>query len=186
MEAWSIRDALEQYLVRSWGSPYIDINKKGHVEVAPRGESGGRIDLKELVDDLVGRGLSLPILLRFNDILRSRIEELYRAFEASKKEYGYEGDYRLVMPIKVNQQRHVIQEIVEHGRPYHVGLEAGSKPELFVALALIDDPEALIVCNGYKDDEYLQTALLAQKLGRKVVVVDRFEEDGGRSYIIYI
>jgi arginine decarboxylase len=177
MEAWTIRDALEQYLVKAWGVPYVDINEQGCVQITPLGENGGRIDLKELIDNLVGRGLSLPILLRFNDILRSRIEDLCMSFQRAIDEYEYKGDYRLVMPIKVNQQRYVIDQVLEHGRAFHVGLEAGSKPELYVALALVDDPDALIICNGYKDTEYLETAMLAQKLGRQVIlVVDRFAE----------
>jgi arginine decarboxylase len=179
LEAWTIRDAMELYGVNTWGSPYVHINELGHVEIAPLGAKGGRIDMKELVDSLVRRGLSLPILLRFSDILRHRIDEIYAAFQGAMKEYEYKGDYRLVLPIKVNQERDVVEEVLEYGRQYHVGLEAGSKPELFVTLAMVDDPEALIVCNGYKDTEYLETALLAQKLGRQVlVVVDRLAELG--------
>ncbi|MBN2496692.1 MAG: biosynthetic arginine decarboxylase [Deltaproteobacteria bacterium] len=177
MEAWTVRDALELYGVPSWGAPYVDINQRGNVEIRPRGAEGVGIDLKELIDSLVRRGLCLPIMLRFSDILHSRIRELVQAFSAAISEYHYRGEYRLVMPIKVNQQSWVIEEVLNHGRAWHVGLEAGSKPELFVALAMVDDPEALIICNGYKDSEYLETALLAQKLGRQVVVVvDRYEE----------
>ena len=175
MESWTINDALEYYLVDEWGSPFVSINKLGHVEIAPLGSKGGTIDLKELVDNLVTRGLSLPILVRFNDILHSRIEQLNQAFKYAATEYGFEGDYRLCMPVKVNHQRHVVEQVLQSGCDQHVGLEAGSKPELFMALALADDPDALIVCNGYKDREYIEAALMAQKIGRQVLlVVDRF------------
>ncbi|MBW2699509.1 MAG: biosynthetic arginine decarboxylase [Deltaproteobacteria bacterium] len=177
MEAWSINDSLDLYNVCAWGAPYMDINEAGHLVVKPRGDAGPSVDMKDLVDSLMRRGLSPPILLRFSDILQHRIETLCKAFENAIDENEYLGEYRFIMPIKVNQQRWVIEELLEHGRPFHVGLEAGSKPELFVALAMVDDPDALIICNGYKDREYLETALMAQKLGRQVlVVVDRFAE----------
>jgi len=147
------------------------------VEVTPAGEGSQAIDLKELVEDLRRRGLNLPILIRFSDILRTRIEHLCSAFEQAIADNEYKGAYRGVFPIKVNQQSHVVHELMEFGRPYNLGLEAGSKPELLVALALQENPEALILCNGYKDRAFIETALLAQKLGRQVIItIDQIGE----------
>ena len=127
--------------------------------------------MKELIDELVARGIQLPILLRFSDILRARIELLCGAFNGAIREYGYGGQYRGVYPIKVNQNRTVVEEIIEFGRPFHYGLEAGSKPELLAIMAIHQDDEALIICNGYKDEEYIETALLASKMGKTVILV---------------
>jgi arginine decarboxylase len=177
LRAWTIKDALELYNVNGWGRDFFTINDAGHVEVTPAGPGLGRIDLKDLVDDLRDRGLNLPILIRFSDILRRRVETLCGSFQQAIAENDYKGSYRGVYPIKVNQQRHVVEELIEFGRPFNLGLEAGSKPELLVALALQENPEALILCNGYKDRGFIETALLAQKLGRKVIiVVDRMNE----------
>jgi arginine decarboxylase len=145
--------------------------------VTPAGPGGARIDLKELVDNLRSRGLHPPLLIRFSDILKARVQQLCGSFQSAIAENEYKGAYRGVYPIKVNQQRHVVEELIEYGRPFNLGLEAGSKPELLVALALHDNPEALILCNGYKDKAYIETAMLAQKLGRQVIVViDRIAE----------
>jgi len=177
MHGWTIRDALELYSVERWGGGYFAIDDRGHVEVRPDRDGGRSADLLELVLDLRRRGLRTPLLVRFSDILADRIEFLGEAFRRAMEEYGYGGRLRGVFPIKVNQQRHVVEEIVELGRATGVGLEAGSKPELLVALALLDTPEALIICNGYKDRAYIETALLAQRLGRTpVIVIDRFHE----------
>ncbi len=177
LRAWTIKDALELYNVNGWGKDFFTINKAGNVEVTPSGPGLARIDLKELVDDLLDRGLTLPILIRFSDILRRRVEMLAGSFQQAIAENDYKGSYRGVYPIKVNQQRHVVEELIEYGRPFNLGLEAGSKPELLVALALQENPEALILCNGYKDRGYIETAMLAQKLGRKVIIViDRMNE----------
>lgn len=179
---WTIRDALDLYGIHSWGAPYFTANEAGHITmVADSKLSGGgegvEIDLYELVNDLRRRGFNPPLLIRFSDILKTRVDELCGAFNLAIKEHEYQGQYRGVYPIKVNQQRHVVEEITTYGRPYHLGLEAGSKPELLVALALMDDPEALIVCNGYKDRAYIETALLCQKLGRRtLIVIDRYRE----------
>jgi arginine decarboxylase len=178
MRGWTIRDSLELYKVANWGLDFFGINQQGHVEVRPNpsGKSGC-IDLLELVHDLEQRGLRTPLLIRFSDILAARVEGLGHAFERAIGEYGYQGRFRGVYPIKVNQQRHVVEEIIQYGAPRKVGLEAGSKPELLVALALLDTPEALIICNGYKDRAYVETALLAQRLGRSpIIVIDRFHE----------
>ncbi|ACY12668.1 biosynthetic arginine decarboxylase [Haliangium ochraceum] len=171
LRRWSIADSLETYSISRWGSGYVSINDKGNLLITPRGPEHGSIDLKALVEEIKLRGIPTPILLRFSDILRSRIELLNQAFGSAIAEYEYRGQYRGVYPIKVNQSRIVVQEIIEFGRPYHYGLEAGSKPELLAVMAVHDDPDALIICNGYKDDEYIETALSASRLGRKVVLV---------------
>jgi arginine decarboxylase len=196
MRGWTLRDSLELYNVESWGAGFFGINARGRVEVRSRGdaergerpraelEGGGArsepppgIDLLELVRDLEHRGLRTPLLIRFSDVLASCVQGLGEAFDRAIAEYGYRGRYRGVYPIKVNQQRHVVEEIVQYGASRQVGLEAGSKPELLVALALMDTPEALIICNGYKDRAYVETALLAQRLGRTpIIVIDRFHE----------
>ncbi len=168
---WTLADAAETYLTRSWGAPYFGINERGHVVVHPDGESGPHADLKELVDEVRKRGIGLPLLLRFTDILRSRVTALNEAFRKAIAEYGYKGEYRGVYPIKVNQVASVVDTILKAGRPYHYGLEAGSKPELLAVMALLEDPEALIICNGYKDEEYVETALHATSLGRTVLLV---------------
>ncbi|MBI4510313.1 MAG: biosynthetic arginine decarboxylase [Deltaproteobacteria bacterium] len=171
LRRWSIGDSLETYAIRNWGSGYFSINEKGNLIVHPGGEGTDAIDLKELVDELAQRGLSLPLLIRFTDILRARIEMLNECFRRAIQEYGYKGSYKGVYPIKVNQDRHVVEQIVNYGRPYGYGLEAGSKPELLAVMAMLDSEEALIICNGYKDEEYIETALLAAKLGRTVILV---------------
>ncbi|MCG6927381.1 MAG: biosynthetic arginine decarboxylase [Acidobacteria bacterium] len=177
LRAWTVKDAIELYNVKGWGRGFFSINEAGNVEVTPAGRGSPPIDLKALVDDLRSRGLTLPVLIRFSDILRTRIEQLAGAFREAIVDNEYTGSYCPVYPIKVNQQRHVVEELLEYGRPHHLGLEAGSKPELLVALAFQENPEALVLCNGYKDRAFIETALLAQKLGRKVVItIDRLGE----------
>lgn len=173
---WTLQDARDTYLVGKWGAPYFDINSQGHVEYAPDGHAG-RVDLRELIESLGQQGIGAPILVRFNDILRSRIEHINGCFTRSIEAYGYRGSYRGVMPIKVNQQRHVVEQMVDCGAAFGLGLEAGSKPELLVALAMLNDADSLLICNGYKDVEYIETALYSQYLGiTSVVVLDRFAE----------
>jgi arginine decarboxylase len=177
LRAWTIQDSAELYNIAGWGRDFFSINESGNVEVTPQGPGTLKIDLKELVDDLQSRGLNLPILIRFSDVLRTRLEQLFGAFQQAIVENDYKGVYRGVYPIKVNQQRHVVEELMEDGKPFNLGIEAGSKPELLVALALQENPEALILCNGYKDRAFIETALLAQKLGRRVVItIDRMGE----------
>lgn len=174
---WTVQDSADLYLISRWGAPYFSINENGHLTCSPTGDASKKIDLKELVDDLCRRGIAAPLLVRFNDILRSRIEVISNSFKKSIQEYGYKNTYRSVMPIKVNQQRHVIEQIVQHGKDFNLGLEAGSKPELLVAIALMEPENSLLICNGYKDAEYIETALHSQKLGlRPVIVLDRYEE----------
>ncbi len=177
LRAWTVKDSIELYNVNGWGRGFFSINDLGNVEVTPGGPGSTRIDLKELVDDLVSRGINLPVLIRFSDILKARVEQLCGAFQQAIVENDYKGSYRGVYPIKVNQQRHVVEELMEYGRPYNLGIEAGSKPELLVGLALQQNPEALILCNGYKDKAFIETALLARKLGRQVIItMDRLGE----------
>jgi len=177
MRSWTLKDSAEIYNVNGWGASYFGINEAGHVVVTPAGPSGGSIDLYELVGDIQKRGLGMPLLIRFSDILHGRIREVCGCFNRAIQEYGYQGQYRGVYPIKVNQQSHVVEELVRFGRPYNLGLEAGSKPELLVAIALLDNPDALLVLNGYKDEEYIEAALLAQKLGlHAILVIDRYRE----------
>ena len=174
---WTVRDSLELYNVSNWGDGFFGINAEGNVAVQPRGDDRPSVDLLELTRNLTRRGLRTPLLVRFSDILAERVQGIADAFQGAMAAYGYAGEYRGVYPIKVNQQRHVVEEIIAHGAAARVGLEAGSKPELLVALALLDTPGALIVCNGYKDRAYVELALLAQKLGRTpIVVIDRFHE----------
>ena len=177
LRAWTPKDSAALYNVAGWSGGYFGINDAGHVVVTPHGPDGPRLDLYDMVQDLQRRGLGLPLLMRFSDILKSRVQALVGCFDSAIREYGYRGHYRGVYPIKVNQQHHVVEELVEFGRPYGLGLEAGSKPELLAALALLDSPDALLVLNGYKDTDYAETALLAQKLGRyPIVVIDRYRE----------
>ena len=171
LRRWTVSDSMDTYGIGRWGCGYFDIAHDGNLLVCPGGAGQGSVDLKALVDEIRQRGIKVPLLLRFSDILRSRIELLNNAFDTAIAECGYQGSYRGVYPIKVNQNRRVVEEIIDFGRPFHYGLEAGSKPELLAVMAMHQDPDALIVCNGYKDAEYITAALLASKLGRTVVLV---------------
>jgi arginine decarboxylase len=174
---WTVADSAEVYGVKYWGHNYFSVAESGNVQAHPAGLEGPAIDLKELVDEVARRGIGLPLLIRFSDVLRSRIVELNETFKNAIAEYGYKGEFKGVYPIKVNQHRYVVEEIIRFGRPYHYGLEAGSKPELLAVMAMLDDEDALIICNGYKDEEYIETALMASKLGRTIlIVVEKFSE----------
>ena len=176
MSRWKVQDALDTYNCRHWGKGYFSINKSGHVTVHPGKRSDESIDLKELVDQLQARGIQLPILLRFTDILRHRVGEIHDAFETAIKEYEFQGAYCCVYPIKVNQQRQVVEEILDFGKQFKFGLEAGSKPELLAVLALANG-QTPIICNGFKDDEFIQMSVLAKKIGKQVIpVVEKFTE----------
>ena len=169
---WSIEDAKTLYNVDGWGAGFIDINALGHVVVRPDPNRPERmLDLHELAMDLEEQGVALPVLLRFSDILKTRIEQLSERFESAIREFEYSGGYTTVYPIKVNQQRHVVEEIFEFGRKHQVGLECGSKPELQAVLGLTESTEHLIVCNGYKDEEFMRLALMGQRLGHRVFIV---------------
>jgi arginine decarboxylase len=177
MRAWTIKDSVELYNIQNWGAGYFRVNERGHVEVTPGGADGPGIDLKVLTEDLDARGIQLPILLRFPGILQSRVTTLQDAFDKAFVEYEYEGRYNPVYPIKVNQQRNLVEELVRFAEPRGMGLEAGSKPELLVVLSLLEHHGSLVVCNGYKDEDYLEAALLAKKLGnRAIVVIEKFSE----------
>ncbi|MFO5493983.1 MAG: arginine decarboxylase, partial [Cuspidothrix sp.] len=174
---WKIEDSEDLYRIEGWGKPYFSINAAGHVTVSPKGERGGSLDLFELVNALQQRNLGLPMLIRFSDILEDRIERLNACFAKAIARYNYPGVYRGVFPVKCNQQRHLIEDLVRFGKPHQFGLEAGSKPELMIALALLDTPGALLICNGYKDREYIETAMLSQKLGQTaIIVLEQIEE----------
>src|SRR5262252_9738293 len=170
--SWTIDSARALYNIEGWGAGFFDVNEKGHMIVRPDKDRPDHvIDLFEITNDLEEQGIALPVLLRFSDILRSRINLLTDSFEQAREEFGYTGGYTTVYPIKVNQQRHVVEEIVEFGKGRQVGLECGSKPELQAILGLAEDTEHLIVCNGYKDEEFMRLALMGQKLGHQVFIV---------------
>ena len=169
--SWTVDDSRELYNVEGWGIGYFAINDEGHVTVHPTKEPDRGFDLYEMARDLEQQGVGLPLLLRFSDILRNRIQALTGRFEQAIREFEYEGGYTSVYPIKVNQQRHVVEEIVAYGEEHGAGLEVGSKPELQAVLALTDRTDHIIVCNGYKDEEYMRLALMGQKLGHTVLIV---------------
>src|SRR3954468_24053637 len=174
---WDIQAARNLYNIQSWGAKYFDINEAGHVVAKPLQELGSNVDINDVIEEARGRNLKFPLLIRFQDILRHRVEAINLAFRASIKEYNYQGQYCGVFPIKVNQLREVVEEILDAGRPFNFGLEVGSKPELFAGLALQNQPGGLIICNGYKDAEFIRMALLGTKLGKKVImVVEKLEE----------
>ncbi|MGH7616179.1 MAG: biosynthetic arginine decarboxylase [Gemmatimonadaceae bacterium] len=170
--SWTIDSSRTLYNIEGWGAGFFDVNEKGHVIVRPDKDRPDHvIDLFEITNDLEEQGIALPVLLRFSDILRSRINSLTNHFEQAREEFGYTGGYTTVYPIKVNQQRHVVEEIVEFGKAHQVGLECGSKPELQAILGLAENTDHLFVCNGYKDEEFMRLALMGQKLGHQVFIV---------------
>ncbi len=174
---WTIENSKELYGINAWGSGYFNINAQGSVSVTPQGAQGPSLDLMELTQDLQERGIRVPMLVRFPDITKSRIDLLGSCFTKAIEDNSYKGTYRGVYPIKVNQQRHLVEELIKFGTANRLGLECGSKPELLVVLAMMNTPDALIICNGFKDTEYIETAVLSQKLGRNtIVVVDRMVE----------
>ena len=175
-ERWSTTEAGELYDVAAWGKGYFSVGTNGHVLVHPAKDSSRYIDLPELVEKLELRGISLPILIRFADILKHRLGEMHDAFQNAITEHSYKGRYSCVFPIKVNQQRQVVEEVFQFGRPYGFGLEAGSKPELLAVMAIADN-DTPIICNGFKDDEYIELAMLAKKIGRQIIpVVEKYTE----------
>ena len=170
MRKWRIEDSEELYNIKGWGVNYFGINEKGHVYVTPKKDSV-QVDLKEVVDHLTSRHVTAPMLLRFPDILDNRIEKTDECFRKAAKEYDYHGEHFIIFPIKVNQMRPVVEEIISHGKRYNLGLEAGSKPELHAVLATNMDSDSLIICNGHKDQNFIELALLAQKMGKRVFLV---------------
>src|SRR5512137_3164512 len=175
--SWDIQAARNLYNIHRWGAKYFDINEGGHVIARPLQDTGASVDLTDVIEEAKGRNLKFPLLIRFQDILRNQVESINLAFRSSIKEYNYQGQYRGVFPIKVNQLREVVEEILDAGKPYHFGLEVGSKPELFAGLALQHQQGSLIICNGYKDAAFIKLALMGIKLGKKVImVVEKLEE----------
>jgi arginine decarboxylase len=176
-QPWDIEAARALYNIHRWGAKYFDINDAGHVVARPLQDAGAAVDITDVIEEARGRGLKFPLLIRFQDILRHRVEAINQAFRNSISEYNFKGRYRGVFPIKVNQLREVVEEILDAGRAYDFGLEVGSKPELFAGLALQNQMGSLIICNGYKDAEFIKMALLGVKLGKKVImVVEKLEE----------
>ena len=176
MRKWRIEDSEELYNITGWGTSYFSINDNGHVVVTPR-KDGVAVDLKELVDELQLRDVTTPMLVRFPDILDNRIEKMSSCFKQAAEEYGYKAENFIIYPIKVNQMRPVVEEIISHGKKFNLGLEAGSKPELHAVIAVNTDSYSLIVCNGYKDESYIELALLAQKMGKRIfLVVEKMNE----------
>lgn len=176
MRKWRIEDTEELYNINGWGINYFSVNEKGNVVVTPH-KDGVQIDLKELIDELQVRDVAAPMLIRFPDILDSRIEKMSNCFKIAAKEYNYKAQNFIIYPIKVNQMRPVVEEIVSHGKKFNIGLEAGSKPELHAVIATNTNNDSLIICNGYKDEDYIELALLAQKMGRRIyIVVEKLNE----------
>ncbi len=176
MRKWRIEDTEELYNINGWGINYFSVNEKGNVVVTPH-KDGVQIDLKELIDELQVRDVAAPMLIRFPDILDSRIEKMSNCFKIAAKEYNYKAQNFIIYPIKVNQMRPVVEEIVSHGKKFNIGLEAGSKPELHAVIATNTSNDSLIICNGYKDEDYIELALLAQKMGRRIyIVVEKLNE----------
>jgi arginine decarboxylase len=174
---WTIRDTETLYRIREWGQKYFSVNPEGHVAVHPTQDPAVQIDLKKLVDELRERDIQPPLLVRFTDILKHRVARMHAVFERAIHENDYKGAYRCVYPIKVNQQRHVVEEILGFGKEFGFGLEAGSKPELLAVMALVDDDQTPIICNGFKDDEFIEAVILATKIGKNIIpVVEKFSE----------
>ena len=176
MKKWSIEDSREMYNIKGWGASYFDINEEGNVSVSPCKDEA-QIDLREIVDELSLRDVTPPLLLRFPDILDNRIEKTANCFKRAAEEYEYKAQNFIIYPIKVNQMQPVVEEIISHGRKFNLGLEAGSKPELHAGIAVQCQSDSLIICNGYKDQSYIELALLAQKMGKRIfIVVEKLNE----------
>ena len=176
-QSWTVQDSATLYGLDQWGDEYFSINEKGNIEISPKGKPSQVLDLLDLAKELNSRNLALPLLLRFDDILEDRVNKLNKAFEKAINHYNYDGNYQGVFPIKCNQQRHVVEELVSCGRSWNVGLEVGSKAELLIALSLLDNERAFLICNGFKDQRYIETAILARKLGRQpIIVIEQSEE----------
>jgi arginine decarboxylase len=173
---WTTSDAADLYEVQGWGKGYFSVNDAGHVCVHPSKDPRRAIDLKQLVDRLEDRGIQTPVLIRFGDILQHRLSEIHAAFQEAIREHEYRGGYQCIYPIKVNQQRQVVEEVMQFGQPYRFGLEAGSKPELLAVIAMASN-DIPIICNGFKDDEFIEMAILAQRIGRQVfIVVEKYTD----------
>ena len=176
MKKWTIEDSKELYNMNGWGTSYFSINSKGNAYVTPCKDET-QIDIKEVIDELALRDITPPVLLRFSDILDNRIEKTSSCFKKASEEYNFKGENFIIYPIKVNQMQPVVEEIISHGRKFNLGLEAGSKPELHAVIAMQCQSDSLIICNGYKDQSYIELALLAQKMGKRIfIVVEKLNE----------
>lgn len=176
MKKWTIEDSKELYNINGWGTSYFGINEKGHAYVTPC-KDNTQIDLRDVIDELALRDVTPPVLLRFPDILDNRIEKMASCYDKARKEYDYKGEDYIIYPIKVNQMQPVVDEIISHGKKFNLGLEAGSKPELHAVIAVQCKSDSLIICNGYKDESYIELALLAQKMGKRIfIVVEKLNE----------
>src|SRR4051812_14894535 len=171
MHTWGVSDSLKLYNIENWGDQYFSINPSGNLTVHPKRGEGTGVDLKSVVEEIRSQGLKMPVLIRFQDIIRHRVVTLNESFRKAIAEFGYKGQYQGVYPIKVNQMREVVEEIIDAGRPYDFGLEAGSKAELVAVIAMNTTANSLIICNGYKDYSFIKTALMGVKLGRRVIIV---------------
>src|SRR6185437_9193792 len=177
MKTWGVSDSLKLYNIENWGDQYFSINPSGNLTVHPRRGDGPGVDLMSVIEEIRSQNLGIPVLIRFQDIIRHRVVALNEAFRKSVAEFGYKGQYQGVYPIKVNQMREVVEEIVDAGRPYDYGLEAGSKAELTAVIAQNLSPNALIICNGYKDYAFIKTAMLGLKVGKRtIIVVEKLSE----------
>ena len=175
--SWTVQDSVDLYGLKKWGDQYFSINSHGNISIHPKGLESEGLDLMALVKDLDGRNLKLPLLIRFDDILEDRLKKLHIAFDNAISSYKYQGSYQGVFPIKCNQHKHVVEELISCGKEWHFGLEAGSKAELLIALSLIRDSKSFLICNGYKDTRYIETAILARQLGRRpVIVIEQVDE----------
>ena len=168
---WTIEDSISTYNIDKWGDQYFSINSKGNISITPGKKSSKIIDLFKLVEELKSREINTPLIIRFNDILRDRINELHEAFSKAIQTYEYKNIYQGVFPVKCNQQKNVLEKILEFGKPWNFGLEVGSKSELLIGLSLLENQNSLLICNGYKDAKYIEVATLARKLGKNPIIV---------------
>ena len=174
---WNISNSKDLYGIKEWGDNYFSINEEGFVTVSPQQNESSQVNIYQLTEELKERGLQLPLLIRFCEILESRIKKLHNCFQKAFKENNYKGNYISAYPIKVNQQSHLVKEVLKKGQPYNLGIECGSKPELLISLAMMENPNGIILCNGFKDHQYIEMIFLAEKLGRNIfLVIDRPEE----------
>src|ERR1700730_13917407 len=171
MRTWGVSDSLKLYNIENWGDQYFSINPSGNLTVHPKRGEGPGVDLMSVVQEIRDQGLQMPVLIRFQDIIRHRVVGLNEAFRKSIAEFGYKGRYQGVYPIKVNQMREVVEEIIDAGRPYDVGLVAGSKAELAAGMLQPLTPSALVLCNGYNDYGFIKTAMMGVKMGKRVIVI---------------
>ena len=168
---WTIEDSISTYGIDKWGEKYFSINSDGNISISPNRKSKKKVDLFKLVKEFKSREINTPLIIRFNDILKDRITELNNAFCQAIETYNYKNIYQGVFPIKCNQQKNVLEKIIEYGDPWNFGLEVGSKSELLIGLSILENQKSLLICNGYKDKKYIESAILARKLGKQPIIV---------------